>query len=77
MAIQRMRTTFRDVAPCQDCTERFPACHGDCPKDKRGEFGYAAWKQAAAEVEKKRKLYYDILDTCCKHRRNRFHGKGK
>lgn len=71
MAIQKMRTTFRDAAPCKDCTERFRACHDDCPKDKRCEFGYAAWKQAVAEVEKNRKLYNDILDTCCKHRRNR------
>ena len=29
--------------PCKGCTERFTACWGKCPKDKRGEYGYEAW----------------------------------
>ena len=42
--------------PCYGCTERFPACSGNCPKDLRGEYGYKAWmadirKEKAAEKE--------------------------
>ena len=40
------------VNPCHNCTERFIACHDNCPKDARGEYGYAAWK-ADREAEKK------------------------
>lgn len=40
---------IRDKPPCYGCTEKFILCHGDCPKDKRGEYGYSAWK---AELEK-------------------------
>ena len=72
----RLRYNTRDPAPCMGCTERFTACQDRCPKDARGEFGYAAWKQQSADVNKNRKTYYDILSTYCKHRRNR-HGKGK
>lgn len=44
--------------PCHHCTERFTACWGNCPKDKRGGYGYAAWiadarKAQAAERERK------------------------
>lgn len=31
--------------PCRFCTERFTACHDNCPKDARGEFGHKAWKE--------------------------------
>lgn len=41
----------REKVPCKGCTEKFTACHDRCPKDKRGEFGYGAWK---AQVEKNR-----------------------
>lgn len=34
-----------DPCPCKGCTERFPACSGNCPKDARGEYGYKAWKE--------------------------------
>ena len=34
-----------DPCPCHGCTERFPACSGNCPKDARGEYGYKAWKE--------------------------------
>ena len=36
-------------SPCKNCPERFTACSGSCPKDKRGEYGYKAW---LAEVHK-------------------------
>ena len=44
-------------SPCKDCTERFTACHDHCPKDKRGEFGYKAWKEEVARINKARKEY--------------------
>ena len=37
--------------PCGNCSERFVACSGNCPKDARGEYGYKAWK-AELEAEK-------------------------
>ena len=61
MERHRLRVTIRDAAPCKDCTERFPTCHGDCPKDKRGEYGYQAWKNYIAEVQEKRKAYCDRI----------------
>lgn len=36
------RSQFKDL-PCKDCEERFSTCHSHCPKDERGEFGYAEW----------------------------------
>lgn len=42
----------REKPPYYGCKERFIACHGDCPKDKRGEYGYLAWK---ADIEKANK----------------------
>jgi hypothetical protein len=44
------------MQPCKNCAERFTACWGNCPKDKRGEYGYKAWlddihKQQAVEKE--------------------------
>ena len=47
----------REMSPCNGCTERFPACHGRCPKDERGEPGYQAWRKRLDEVNKKRKEY--------------------
>ena len=62
--------SFRDKSPCMDCTERFITCQDRYPKDARGEYGYAAWKQAAAKVDKNRKAYYDNLWQYCDHRRS-------
>lgn len=59
----------REISPCMGCTERFIACQDRCPKDARGEYGYAAWKQAVAIIAKKRKDYNDLLRTYIKHRR--------
>ena len=52
--------------PCKDCPERFTACSDNCPKDKRGEFGYKAWKaeirkQKAAEKEYNKRRYEDYM----------------
>ena len=51
---QRLHGPIRDVSPCKDCTERFYACSGRCPKDERGEFGYKAWKKELNRVKKER-----------------------
>ena len=40
---KRPPQTMRNISPCKDCTEKFEACHGRCPKDKRGEYGYNEW----------------------------------
>lgn len=45
--------TAHRLSPCKDCRERFTACHDICPKDKRGEFGYKAWKKMVDEEKKK------------------------
>lgn len=47
----------REMSPCKGCKERFPACHGRCPKDERGEPGYQEWRNRLDEVNKKRKEY--------------------
>lgn len=57
---QRLKSGVRDVSPCKDCTERFIACSDRCPKDERGEYGYKAWMNYRAEVEKNRKAYNDL-----------------
>lgn len=57
---QKPPASFRDKPPCKDCTEKFPACHDNCPKDKRGEYGYQAWKAVIEETENKRKAYNDL-----------------
>lgn len=44
------------MPPCKDCIERFTACHDRCPKDKRGEFGYKAWKKQIEEEKQKQKF---------------------
>ena len=45
------------VSPCKGCAERFYACHSCCPKDKRNEYGYKAWKLELEDENKKRKEY--------------------
>lgn len=67
MAGQRIRMTTRDAAPCKDCTERFLACHGNCPKDRRGEYGFNAWKKTVEDVNNNRKAYTEMLRN---YRRN-------
>ena len=52
------------IAPCKDCSERFPACSDKCPKDERGEYGYNAMiadlrKRKAAEKEYRQKRRED------------------
>ena len=47
----------REMSPCNGCTERFPACHGNCPKDKRGEYGYGAWRAELDRVNEERRKY--------------------
>ena len=54
--------THREKSPCLGCTERFPACSDHCPKDKRGEYGYLAWKSKVKEIEDNRKAYYKTLE---------------
>ena len=56
---QRISSHLRDVSPCRDCTEKFLACHDDCPKDKRGEHGYGAWKAKVEEIKVLKKQYLD------------------
>ena len=52
-----IRGPIRDMSPCNGCTEKFEACHGNCPKDARGEKGYGAWLQEAERVKNNRKEY--------------------
>jgi hypothetical protein len=54
---QPMPSAIREMPPCHDCTEKFLACHGNCPKDKRGEFGYDAWLAELQRIKKNRKAY--------------------
>lgn len=54
---QRICTATREPSPCKDCTEKFTACHDRCPKDKRGEFGYLAWKTLNEDMKQKMKDY--------------------
>lgn len=44
-------------SPCKGCQERFAACSDKCPKDKRGEYGYKAWKTELYDVQNKRSAY--------------------
>ena len=48
---------IRDKPPCYGCKEKFTACHGKCPKDNRGEYGYLAWKAELEKVNKARAEY--------------------
>jgi hypothetical protein len=54
---QRIPNGTREISPCKDCTERFHACSDKCPKDKRGEYGYMAWKAEIKKVNDNRKAY--------------------
>ena len=49
--------TSSKIPPCKDCTERFLACHGKCPKDQRGEYGYAAYKRDIDDIRLRMKSY--------------------
>lgn len=62
MAIDEERKLrfFREVSPCHGCTEKFSACHDNCPKDARGERGYMAWKAELDAIKKKKKAYNDL-----------------
>ena len=55
--------SYRDVSPCKDCNERFTACQmrGKCPKDKRGEYGYAAWRDRIEAIDRNRKTYNENI----------------
>ena len=53
----KISNAVRDLAPCKDCTERFTACSGCCPKDKRGEFGYDAWRDEIKRVKREKQKY--------------------
>jgi hypothetical protein len=57
---QRINISIRGSSPCRGCQERFEACSGRCPKDKRGEFGYNAWK---AEVERVKEVRNEYAKT--------------
>ena len=59
--MERISSVIREISPCKDCTEKFEACHGKCPKDGRGEFGFAAWTAEKDRVQKERKKYIDYI----------------
>jgi hypothetical protein len=48
---------MRKKPPCYGCEEKFTACHGNCPKDARGEFGYGTWKKVLEHVNAERRKY--------------------
>jgi hypothetical protein len=48
---------MREKPPCYGCDEKFITCHGNCPKDKRGEYGYGAWRTELDRVNAERKKY--------------------
>lgn len=54
---RKLSGAIRDISPCYECTEKFIACHDRCPKDARGEPGYAAWKAKIERVKNVRKQY--------------------
>ena len=37
-------------SPCKNCPERFTACSGSCPKDKRGEYGNQNGEDRKAKI---------------------------
>lgn len=47
----------RTDSPCKGCTERFTACHGNCPKDSRGEYGYKAWTDEIESIKKEKEKH--------------------
>lgn len=53
----RLKHETREVTPCKGCTERFLACWDHCPKDKRGEYGYNAWKKNLEQMKEKHRQY--------------------
>lgn len=56
----RIHGVMRGTSPCADCTERFSACHDNCPKDKRADPkdpGYKMWKAQTDEVKKKKQSH--------------------
>ena len=48
---------IRTKPPCYGCKEKFATCHGKCPKDKRGEYGYGTWKAELEQVNAERRKY--------------------
>lgn len=52
-----MSRPIREMPPCNDCPEKFSACHDKCPKDERGEFGYGTWKKELERVNAERRKY--------------------
>ena len=61
----------REIAPCNGCEERCVTetfnCHDHCPKDKRGEFGYKAWKANLEKVKEERLKYAQSHFNSNKH----------
>ena len=55
----KLAGVMRGVSPCKDCEERFTACHSNCPKDARGEYGYVRWKAEAEKVTNKQRAYME------------------
>ena len=54
---QRLTGPVRDKPPCGACTEKFDGCHGKCPKDERGEYGYQAFLDRLKQVKAARRAY--------------------
>ena len=55
--MHKIDSATREKPPCAGCTERFTACHSKCPKDSRGEYGYAAWRKGLDKINAERKKY--------------------
>ena len=55
----RLPSVMRGVSPCKNCKERHTACHSNCPKDARGEYGYVRWKADAEKVTNKQRAYME------------------
>ena len=54
----RLSAPVRDISPRRDCTEKFTACHDCCPKDKRGEYGYKAFRERIDKVKGEIRNYH-------------------
>lgn len=54
---QRLTGPVRDKPHCGECTEKFDGCHGKCPKDERGEYGYHAFLDRLKQVKSARRNY--------------------
>lgn len=64
---------MREDSPCHGCTERIIGCHGNCPKDARGEFGYNAWKTrdlAQKEYTQKNRYRLGVLPSEARDKRH-------